>query len=105
LVDVIGDDKKIDVVLFADDSIIIDNQDYNLNHSGDGFQNKLTVEEYYNKAINGERILIGYNKGDEYYYEFNNNDIGSSKGYAGLKNAVELEENSIIIKLPVQGGI
>lgn len=105
-VDIMDDDTKVDVALLSNDSIIIDNSDYNWNYSGDNFQNKLTVEEYYNKAVNGENMLIGsFNTGDEYYYKFDNNNIGSTEGYAGIQNAVELEENSIIIKLPAQGGI
>ncbi|MBR3280908.1 MAG: hypothetical protein IKI57_03565 [Clostridia bacterium] len=108
IVGVVDDDTQIDVVLFANDSIIIDNHDYVWNYSKDDFSNecKLTVEEYYNKAVNGETSLIGSNStGDEYYYKFDNSNIGSTDGYAGYQNALELEENSIIIKLPVQGGI
>lgn len=105
-VDIMDDDTKVDVALLPNDSIIIDNSDYNWNYSGDNFQNKLTVEEYYNKAVNGENMLIGsFDTDDEYYYKFDNNNIGSTEGYDGIQNAVELAENSIIIKLPVQGGI
>ena len=108
IVDSTDDDIEIDVTLLANDSIIIDNHDYDRNHSGDDFPSeyKFTIEEYYNRSMNKETMHIGsFAIGEEYYYTFDNSNIGSTAGYASMQNVVRFEENGIVINLPVQGGI
>ncbi len=108
LVDYTDDDIEIDVTLLANDSIIIDNHDYDRNYSGDDFPSeyKFTIEEYYNRSMSKETMHIGsFAIGEEYYYTFDNSNIGSTAGYAGMQNVVRFEENGIVINLPVQGGI
>lgn len=65
------DETEISIQLVANDIIEM----YNLD---DDSSNVLyTVEEYYNKSINNERLLIGNYGGEDYYYEFKNDIIGS----------------------------
>ena len=103
-----NEEKEISILLLKNDNIKINNEDYNWNYSGDDFSERtvLTVESYYAKSINKESIVLGsYNTGDEYLYHFDKDFIGSTDGQAGLENAINFNDDSIIIHLPVQGGL
>jgi len=114
-----AEDTKIDIILRKNDIIKISIPDELIDNSGDDISNKrqfswydkfswYAIVDYYNNCLNGTKKKIytdSLNSNNDIYYEFDNNNIGSSAGYAGYKNAIRFEKNTIIVELPVQGGL
>ena len=88
-------EKELEVILLPTDKIKVI-----INHNENNISN-LSVEELYNKALNGDSIEV-YGYDDAGKYDLLN--LGNSRdSYAGYQNAVEFNENELIINYTVGG--